>query len=120
MVENHYDEYGEIIIGNKFFNPTNWNNIHEYYNAARTIHPLQIFGLIASITVVLSLAVYSWYLRSKISKAKTYYFFNKSKTAMDAGRISRIQSGIVTGRSQSYADYNAYNDGIKSNDGFYA
>jgi hypothetical protein len=119
LIENHYDEYGEIVLGANGFDASKWQDYHEYYNvAARRVPPIQIFGLVISIVTMLFFTSYSWYLRSKIAKIadrNKWHPISKPKSAMDAGRISRIQSGITNGRSTSYNSREGFGDGTYSN-----
>ena len=108
LVENHYDEYGEIVLGFQF-NTSNWNDYREYYKVSRSVAPIQIFGLVASIFLVILLLLYSIYLHAKVMKLnqlqsawyEEWHPARNSRTALDAGKISRIQSGIMAGRSTS-------------------
>jgi hypothetical protein len=112
LIENHYDEYGEINLGEYSFDVSKWKDYHEYYNvAARRLPPIQIFGLVISIAMMLFLTVYSWYLRSKIVKFKNPMWHDIDSKTKYAGRISRAQSGIMNGRSTSYNSRDGFDDG---------
>uniref|UniRef100_A0A7S1GIQ8 Uncharacterized protein n=1 Tax=Cyclophora tenuis TaxID=216820 RepID=A0A7S1GIQ8_CYCTE len=101
LVENNYNQYGEIILEDTFdFN--NWKDYHEYEKLVPTEVTLwQTIGLISSITLMLFLMVYSCYLYSKLRNPRWDPNSSKYGTAAEAGKISRVNSGIMLGRSNS-------------------
>jgi hypothetical protein len=115
-VENHYDEYGEAIVA-AGFKVTNLVHPDQYYSMVDKASPLQIVGLIFTISSALILSFYSCYLQKKlyyrvpwrppkrVTSPVAAIDDNDLNSAIDprteAGRLSRINSGIVAMRSQS-------------------
>ena len=108
LITNAYDEKGEIILTSESFDPNNWQDYHEYEKLIPQVTPLQIGGLIGSLLLVLFLIMYSCYLYSKLRTPRWNPQTQNIGPAADAGKISRINSGIMMGRSVSGASGGAY------------
>lgn len=103
LVENNYDVYGEIVVTPPF-DFSNWKDYHEYEKLVPTeVTTVQMVGLISSATLVLFLMVYSCYLYSKLKRPRWDPNSATDSGAADAGKISRMNSGIMMGRSTSDA-----------------
>jgi hypothetical protein len=111
LVENNYNEYGEAIVGSGF-QLSHWNRPQEYSKIIQRASSLQVFGLFLSIGAVLGLATYCFYLTKKLKYRKPWQpptrvaaSYNGGRMWIDArseaGRISRINSGVVMMRSRS-------------------
>lgn len=118
LVENHYNERGQIVV-KEDFRFSKWNSGAEYINLAQKASPTQLLFLVTTMTTALSLLIYSAYLYKKLmyrmpwkppksvhsptsggqSVAGDYDF----DTRVEAGRISRINSGITALRSVSHS-----------------
>lgn len=118
LIENHYNERGQIVV-KEDFRFSKWNSGAEYISLARKASPLQLILLVATMATALSLLIYSAYLYKKLlyrmpwrppksvhsptsggqSVAGDYDF----DTRVEAGRISRINSGITALRSVSHS-----------------
>ena len=103
LVEGTYDEYGEIVLSGEKFELKKWKNINEYKKIGSTVSGGQVFGLIFSIGLVSTLAVYSLYLHRKVMLRS--YHLNRGKfnsgASVKAGKMSRVASGIGMMRSGS-------------------
>jgi hypothetical protein len=116
LVENNYDEYGEIYISSTEFELRHWSHPSEYAKIVTHASPAQIFFLFVSICSFLSLSLYSCYLTKKLHYrmpwrpprsvlspyASSASVAGGSLAAVSAvGRVSRVNSGIVAMRSRS-------------------
>jgi len=113
LEENHYDEDGEINLSNLSFDTSKWSDYHQY---TKFVSPVQIIGLVASISLFLGLLFYSCCLRnslvraSKVSasdkkrKQKPHNFggslLYQKRDTQRGHRLSRIHSGITRHRSR--------------------
>jgi hypothetical protein len=116
LVENNYDEYGEIYIRNTEFQLAHWQDPGEYTKIVSYASPGQMFFLVVSICTFLGLSLYSCYLTKKLHYrmpwrpptsvlapyASSASVAGGSLAAVSAaGRESRVNSGIVAMRSRS-------------------
>jgi hypothetical protein len=90
-----YDETGEIIIRSKSFSFSDWRNIPE---AVNMVTPVQLFGLVASLSLMLGLLFYSIYLYTKVKRIHASR--NLYPTYM-ADEVVRNESGIRMTRTSS-------------------
>ena len=108
LVENNYDESGEIYMRNREFELSNWQDPHEYAKVVTGASPFQILFLVVSIGIFLSLLVYSCYLSKKLRHRMPWrpptsvispYATSASvaggsmAAVSEAGRVSRVNSG---------------------------
>jgi hypothetical protein len=121
LIENNYDEYGEIYI--YAVNFAEWYNFQQYQNLAHSVSPFQLHTILFFIGVSLALFIYSCYLNHKL-KARMpwtpythgrenlvdYLDYGYKNSASEAGRLSRLNSGIVMMRSRSPADASTNGD----------
>jgi hypothetical protein len=113
LVENTYNEFGDVIIQEGFSFST-WRSSQQHFNLASSgVSPLQLVVLVLSTTTSLVLLIYSCYLTRKLLKRmplsptakKKHYdpseFYQSSVTAIRsaAGRVSSFDSGIMATRS---------------------
>jgi hypothetical protein len=103
LVMNTYDEYGDINLANMYFDMAKWTDYSEY---TKVVSPAQIFGLLISILLFLGLSTYAGYLHHKLKKRPIWNStWPRSQfedtTAQEAGKISRVHSGIMVNRSTS-------------------
>lgn len=120
LVLNTYDEYGEIFI-REDFDFHNWRKKDEYSKLVRRASSSQIITLTTSILVCLGLFLYSCYLHKKLLFRKAWvppprvtrpFAGGYNGDAMtEAGRMSRLQSGIVALRSADSVDGGASQTG---------
>jgi len=108
LIENNYDEYGEIMLGfGETFNIANWYLRSEYQNVTGKISSVQVIGLIFSVTLVFGLFIYAAYLHSKVTRiwrpTKQY-----PKYPVEDYDATRSASGIKMVRSKDQ-----YGIGIK-------
>jgi hypothetical protein len=99
LEDNNYDESGQINLSNLYFDKSKWANIHEY---SKVMSPIEIFGLIFSISLFLVLMVYSCYLRSALLRKEPVDGSIPTHPRQKFPRfstISRINSGIMAARS---------------------
>jgi hypothetical protein len=68
MLENTYNEYGEIIAGHNEMKLADLVSYHAYMIGVRKIAPIQVFGLIVSLALMVTLLVHSCLLHRKITK----------------------------------------------------
>lgn len=92
-----YDESGEIDTRSGWFTKKSANS--SLY-AQATVTTGQVFGLIFSVIACTCLAGYSCFLHRAIMK-KAPWRPNRGGVAALAGQISRVNSGIILGRSRS-------------------
>lgn len=109
IMENNYDEYGEIYLsgGSSSFNFANWNKLSEYKKVTTNVTGDQIFLLIASGALVIGLFVYSAYLHAKVTRIwrpKKQY----PKYPAEDYTPTRSASGITMLRSQSDRDTDSF------------
>jgi hypothetical protein len=113
LIENNFNENGEINIQTERFDFANWKNRSEYSKLGRRINGGQIFMLVLTMSVTATLAGYAFYLNRKLRSRKLstppIRFGSYSSAADDrdnarshAGRLSRLNSGILAMRSRSH------------------
>jgi hypothetical protein len=68
MLENNYNEYGEIVVGREELKLADLTNYRAYIEVVNKTAPNQIVGLVLSVSLMLGLAVYSCMLHRKITK----------------------------------------------------
>lgn len=106
LVENTYDENGEVILRGDF-SLANWNKASEYSMVIQKASIFQIFLLTASVMLVVGLGTYSVYLRRKLHHRRPWTppriigSHDRDDAFMEAGRISRLNSGIMEMRTAS-------------------
>lgn len=98
LVENNYDEYGEIILESEELSWENWANLKAYKRDVVKVTNGQIFGLMFSIGCVLLLSAYVAYLRYKLKHRAPWI---AGKYGFPGRGLSRIHSGITMQRSVS-------------------
>ena len=117
LIQNTYNEYGEIII-QQDFHFYNWQSKLEYFNLARKASPAQIFGIIISFASSLALLVYSCYLHKKLFFRRPWrppksitspvpgsgFSVASGYARTEAGRLSRNNSGIIAMRSTDMSE----------------
>lgn len=122
LVEQNYDERGEVVLRSRYFNADNWQNPGEYVKVVRAATPFQRFALSISMVVFFALMSYAAYLTKKLVYRKPWrppasvhspYHGGRDVRAAaavsEAGRLSRGASGIVALRSLSDAG-SVYNE----------
>eukprot|EP00542_Grammatophora_oceanica_P006161 CAMPEP_0194064114 /NCGR_PEP_ID=MMETSP0009_2-20130614/82182_1 /TAXON_ID=210454 /ORGANISM="Grammatophora oceanica, Strain CCMP 410" /LENGTH=482 /DNA_ID=CAMNT_0038716495 /DNA_START=87 /DNA_END=1535 /DNA_ORIENTATION=+ len=98
LIENNYDTTGEILLTSSTFNSDNWKDYHEYQKVIVT--HWQTIGLVFSSIIMVWLGVWACMLHRKVAN-RTFYNPNSLGSQPGGGRLSRIQSGIMMGRSSS-------------------
>lgn len=101
LVLNTYDEYGEIYLSSEMFDFNNWKDIHEYEKVVPEVTSLQGLALAVLGFVVIFLMIYSCYLYSKLRQRAWNPRDSAYGPAAEAGKMSRMNSGIMMGRSSS-------------------
>jgi hypothetical protein len=111
LIENNYDEYGEIYIFN--VDLTQWQNVQQYKNMARAVSSFQLSVILLSVGVSLALFLYSCYLNHKLRvRIPTHWtpYTHGQENCVDyldyneSGHSSRLNSGILMMRSRSPAE----------------
>jgi hypothetical protein len=111
LIENNYDEYGEIYIFD--VDLTQWQNVQQYKNMARAVSSFQLSVILLSLGVSLALFLYSCYLnhklRVRIPDTWTPYTPGQENRVDylgygESGHTSRHNSGILMMRSRSPAE----------------
>jgi len=130
LVENTYDEFGEVVI-QEDFDYHNWKSGTEYVKLVRKASPFQIVMLTFSILLCVALLGYSVYLKKKLfsrtpwvppSRVGFPYVHGYGGRGGDddaiweAGRISRTNSGIVAMRTAGSVDGGASQTGGQVDD----
>jgi hypothetical protein len=95
IMENTYDETGEIIIESESFHATEWKS---YKKAVSKISPVQLVGVVASFLLVLSLLTYAIVLYGKVRRVKKA---TRLYPTYRADEVSRSQSGICMNRTNT-------------------
>lgn len=126
LVEQNYDEKGEVVLRSMYFNPENWQNPGEYVKVVRQASNFQRFALTVSMMVFFGLMSYAAYLTKKLVYRKPWrppqrvtspYHGGRDMRAAaavtEAGRLSRGASGIVALRSLSDVG-SVYNENASS------
>ena len=102
LVENNYDEYGEVILESPEWELSKWKQINAYKQDMQAVSPLQLLGLFFSAGLVAALFSYTLYLRYKLTRRVPWTFgFGKDAEAAYAGKLGRAGSGITMQRSLS-------------------
>ena len=98
LVEGNYDEDGEIMLSNMVFDKSKWMDPRQY---TKVMSIGQIFGLIISISIFLSILSYSCYLHSKLTRRRPWRKpkIDKKSPEYLAGKLSKNNSGITSARS---------------------
>lgn len=109
LIENNYDEYGEIYIFD--VDLTQWQNVQQYKNMARAVSSFQLSVILLSVGVSLALFLYSCYLNHKLRVRVPWTPYTHGQDNRvdyldynEAGRASRLNSGILMMRSRSPAE----------------
>jgi len=108
LVENNFNEYGEINF-QRDFEYSNWRKIGEYSNLTRKASAGQLIMLFLTMSVAGGLAAYAVYLHKKLYFRKPWtpparfsiHGHDDDDTKSEAGRLSRLHSGIASFRSRS-------------------
>jgi len=112
LVENTYDEFGELVI-QEDFDIHYWKSGTEYIKLVQKASAGQIVMLTFSILLCLGLLGYSCFLHKKLvyrrpwmppNHVGSYYgggMLEMPHAVSEAGRLSRLNSGIVAMRSAS-------------------
>lgn len=111
VVMGNYNEIGEISVGDDYqieaksgmFKDNMYAEQYGHYISEVT--PLQIFGLLASIAAVGILAVWSMSLHASLSKRGPWRPRRGLNNEPASPDVTRQNSGIVMGRSQSNTSY---------------
>ena len=112
-MENNYDEFGEVIVAAGAFDAANYLHLEEYQRIVAETSPMQTTFLVLSIFTCVGLLAYIVYLRKKLfyrvpwKPPKSVNSPGMSGAVMhdarlEAGRMSRINSGIMAMRSRSH------------------
>ena len=146
MVENNYDENGEITLRDPDFQVENWLHPGEYAKIVTKASPMQKVGLVLSFGIFAGFAAYSYYLTKKLynrmpwrppksvlqpySSGAEPRVMGAAQIVAEAGRVSRVNSGIVAmrtvtsggSRSRNGIDYSAMmeNNGPATSAGTFA
>lgn len=125
LVENNYDEFGEVIV-QEDFDYHNWAHGDEYVKLVRKASAFQIVVLTGSILLCVGLFGYSCYLHKKLRYRRPWIppkqvggrqwgaglmKFDNSDALSEAGRVSRLNSGIIALRSMTSVDGEASQTG---------
>jgi hypothetical protein len=125
MIEQNYNEYGEIIAGREELKFANLVDYNTYLGFVHKIAPSQVFGIIISCCTMLGLATYACILRHKLTKRNAALatrwqpmrktgdstlgvsfgraFLQSRSTMQDHNTdVSRVNSGIMMMRSVSH------------------
>jgi len=116
IVMGNYNEMGEIDMGNTYAErQSGWfaNNLYaqRYGESVSKVSPLQVFGLVASIAAVCTLAMWSMTLHKSLTKAGPWRprngLLSPAPVQNNAGAadLNRQNSGIMMGRSESNVSY---------------
>lgn len=109
LLEGNYDESGSIVIdANWYFNVSNWREASEYMNEfsnaknyiEQNVQPWQTALLVLSSVGCFMLWIWACCLHSSLRRRNIPWKPRRTKD-MTAQDISRQNSGIVLGRSQS-------------------
>ena len=90
-----YDETGEIILRSSSFSFSDWRSIPE---AVNMVSPVQLFGLLASLALMLGLLFYAIYLYTKV---KRMHASRNIYPTYLADEVVRSESGIRMSRTSS-------------------
>lgn len=103
LIENNYDEYGEIIQQGDAWEIAKWKQVNAFKGDIVTrASKVQILGMVFSIGLCLSLFGYSFYLRHKLMHRRAWrHGMWTHQRAEEAGRVARASSGITMQRSLS-------------------
>ena len=116
LVLNKYDEFGELYFPPDFDMAHSWNHPAQYHVLLERASPGQVFGMVFSISLCASLLAYACYLQKKlfyrmpwnppkhVTNPSSAYMFSDEQSISaraEAGRLSRINSGIIAMRSRS-------------------
>ena len=102
LVENNYDEYGEVILESAEWELSKWKQINAYKQDMQAVSSIQLLGLFFSVGLVVALFSYTLYLRYKLTRRVPWTFgFGKDAEAAHAGKLGRAGSGITMQRSLS-------------------
>lgn len=108
MHDNNYNEYGEVFIQTDF-QAANWKRTSEYIKLAKKANSRQLFLLTFTMCVAGSFSAYAIYLHKKLYYRQAWVppvdileTLSKDDSKSAAGRISRLNSGILAMRSLSY------------------
>jgi hypothetical protein len=130
LIENAYNEKGEIVILDDF-DPSKWYSSQEYYKMVHKSSVAQLCWLTISIALVATLLSYTCYLNKKLifrrpwmppsglhklrerygGQSRDAYYRYGEDAGVKAGRISRKQSGIVAMRTDLSVDDGASQTG---------
>mmetsp|Transcript_21922 Transcript_21922/g.36233 ORF Transcript_21922/g.36233 Transcript_21922/m.36233 type:complete len:492 (-) Transcript_21922:72-1547(-) len=103
LMDNNYDEYGEIVVVSESFDFANWYQVSEYKKATSKVTAFQTVGLVFSLGLMLGLFGYATYMYRKVKRVqslKNYYpTYNSGSRSQ---KIIRHQSGITMNRSGTY------------------
>jgi len=111
IVMGNYNEMGEIDMGDSNVErQRGWfSNLYaqRYGESVSKVTPLQVFGLIASMAAVGTLAMWSMTLHKSLTKAGPWRPRNwlRSPAPVGVADLNRQNSGIVMGRSESNVSY---------------
>ena len=118
LVERNYDERGEVVLRSAYFDPEHWTNPGEYVKVVRSATAFQRVFLALSMLLFFSLFGYAIYLTKKLVYRKPWCpprsvispyaagFDGDEKASVisEAGRLSRLNSGIVQIRAMASMD----------------
>ena len=105
LVENSYNEFGDVIV-QQGFDFSRWASPSEYMNLASSASFQQTIGLVLTIMSTIGLATYAYYLNRKVRHRRPWQppksitsAINHQTAIAEAGRLSRMNSGIVSMQS---------------------
>jgi len=117
IVENNYNEYGQVVL-KEDFHASKWYSAQEYVNLAQKASRAQLIALAISMSTALGLLLYAFYLKKKLvyripwrppksvtapmSGGTSVFGDYEYDMRYEAGRVSRMNSGITAMRSKSY------------------
>jgi hypothetical protein len=118
LVERNYDERGEVVLRSAYFDPEHWNNPGEYVKIVRAATPFQKLALGVSMLLFFSLFGYAVHLTKKLVYRKPWrpprsviapyasglVADDQASVISEAGRLSRINSGVVHIRQMASID----------------
>lgn len=110
LVENNYDEYGEVILESPEWELSKWKQINAYKQDMQAVSSVQLLALLFSAGLVVALFSYTLYLRYKLTRRVPWTFgFKTDPDDEHGGKVGRVGSGITMQRSLSGLEPSATN-----------
>jgi len=101
LIENNYDEYGEVYLESPEWEISKWKSINAYKQDMQAVSSVQILGLVFSVGLVVGLVAYSVYLRQKLITRRVPWKFGFAGNKTVDAPINKANSGIMMQRSLS-------------------